>query len=82
LINLQVRGVATPNFIIALAFGYGGLVQLLAGMWYVTFFMAYLYPLQFFMIVGFRAFGCIPFGHLPHALPVPPPHVAHVQSDS
>ncbi|KFX88798.1 hypothetical protein O988_08901 [Pseudogymnoascus sp. VKM F-3808] len=33
LINLQVRGVATPNFIIALAFGYGGLVQLLAGMW-------------------------------------------------
>lgn len=35
LINLQVRGVATPNFIVALAFGYGGLVQLLAGMWYV-----------------------------------------------
>lgn len=36
LINLQTRGVTAPNFIIALAFGYGGLVQLLAGMWYVT----------------------------------------------
>ncbi|KFY13782.1 hypothetical protein V492_03041 [Pseudogymnoascus sp. VKM F-4246] len=33
LINLQTRGVTAPNFIIALAFGYGGLVQLLAGMW-------------------------------------------------
>ncbi|KFY20494.1 hypothetical protein V493_07670, partial [Pseudogymnoascus sp. VKM F-4281 (FW-2241)] len=32
LINLQTRGVTSPNFIIALAFGYGGLVQLLAGM--------------------------------------------------
>jgi succinate-acetate transporter protein len=35
LINIQVRGVAAPNFIICLAFGYGGFVQLLAGMWYV-----------------------------------------------
>ncbi|OBT82388.1 hypothetical protein VE02_08491 [Pseudogymnoascus sp. 03VT05] len=33
LINLQTRGVSAPNLIIALAFGYGGLVQLLAGMW-------------------------------------------------
>lgn len=33
LINLGTRGVAAPNIIVALAFGYGGLVQLLAGMW-------------------------------------------------
>jgi len=33
LINLGVRGVEVPNIIISLAFGYGGLVQLLAGMW-------------------------------------------------
>jgi hypothetical protein len=33
LINVRTRGVAAPNIIIALAFGYGGLVQLLAGMW-------------------------------------------------
>jgi len=33
LINLGTRGVAVPNIIISLAFGYGGLVQLLAGMW-------------------------------------------------
>lgn len=33
LINLQTRGVSTPNIVVALAFGYGGLVQLLAGMW-------------------------------------------------
>jgi hypothetical protein len=35
LINIGVRGVAEPNIVVALAFGYGGLVQLLAGMWYV-----------------------------------------------
>jgi hypothetical protein len=35
LINFQTRGVAEPNVVVALAFGYGGLVQLLAGMWYV-----------------------------------------------
>lgn len=35
LINLQTRNVAEPNIVVALAFGYGGLVQLLAGMWYV-----------------------------------------------
>jgi len=33
LINLNTRGVDTPNLVVALAFGYGGLVQLLAGMW-------------------------------------------------
>jgi len=33
LINIGVRGVAEQNIIVALAFGYGGLIQLLAGMW-------------------------------------------------
>ncbi|KAK3063980.1 hypothetical protein LTS18_011216 [Coniosporium uncinatum] len=33
LINLGTRGVAEPNIVVAIAFGYGGLVQLLAGMW-------------------------------------------------
>lgn len=33
LVNLQTRGVSTPNIAVPLAFGYGGLVQLLAGMW-------------------------------------------------
>ncbi|KAJ9602526.1 Meiotically up-regulated protein 86 protein [Cladophialophora chaetospira] len=33
LINLGTRGVHANNIIISLAFGYGGLVQLLAGMW-------------------------------------------------
>lgn len=32
-INLQTRGVTAPNIVVTLAFGYGGLVQLLAGMW-------------------------------------------------
>ncbi len=35
LINMRTRGVSEPNLVVALAFGYGGLVQLLAGMWYV-----------------------------------------------
>jgi len=35
LINIGERGVSEPNIIVSLAFGYGGLVQLLAGMWYV-----------------------------------------------
>lgn len=34
-INMHTRGVAEPNIVVPLAFGYGGLVQLLAGMWYV-----------------------------------------------
>jgi len=33
LININVRGVSEPNIVVSLAFGYGGLVQLLAGMW-------------------------------------------------
>ncbi|GKT64968.1 GPR/FUN34 family protein [Colletotrichum tofieldiae] len=37
-VNLQARGVKAPNIAVPLAFGYGGLVQLLAGMWYVPFF--------------------------------------------
>ena len=35
LINLGTRGLTAPNVVVSLAFGYGGLVQLLAGMWYV-----------------------------------------------
>jgi len=35
LININVRDIAEPNIVVALAFGYGGLVQLLAGMWWV-----------------------------------------------
>ncbi|KAI1433493.1 hypothetical protein GGR50DRAFT_696021 [Xylaria sp. CBS 124048] len=33
LINLSTRDVTQPNIVLSLAFGYGGLVQLLAGMW-------------------------------------------------
>jgi uncharacterized protein len=33
LINLRTKNILEPNIVIALAFGYGGLVQLLAGMW-------------------------------------------------
>lgn len=36
LINVGTRDVTEGNIVVALAFGYGGLVQLLAGMWYVT----------------------------------------------
>lgn len=32
-INLNTRGVTVPNIVVPLALGYGGLVQLLAGMW-------------------------------------------------
>ncbi|KND91079.1 Acetate permease A [Tolypocladium ophioglossoides CBS 100239] len=32
-INMHARGVAEPNIVVPLAFGYGGLIQLLAGMW-------------------------------------------------
>lgn len=34
-INMGARDITKPNIVIALAFAYGGLVQLLAGMWYV-----------------------------------------------
>ncbi|KAJ5492782.1 Acetate permease A [Penicillium diatomitis] len=32
-INMYTRGLGKPNIVVSLAFGYGGLVQLLAGMW-------------------------------------------------
>lgn len=32
-INLKTLDVTAPNLVVALAFGYGGLIQLLAGMW-------------------------------------------------
>ena len=35
LINMGTRGLTAPNLVVGIAFGYGGLVQLLAGMWYV-----------------------------------------------
>lgn len=35
-INMHARGVEAPNVVVSLAFGYGGLVQLLAGMWEVA----------------------------------------------
>ena len=38
LCNFQTRGVLEPNIVISLSVGYGGLVQLLAGMWYVILF--------------------------------------------
>lgn len=34
-INMGTRDITAPNIVVGLAFGYGGLVQLLAGMWYV-----------------------------------------------
>jgi len=33
LINVSANSITEPNLVIALALGYGGLVQLLAGMW-------------------------------------------------
>ncbi|KAG5980224.1 hypothetical protein E4U55_004270 [Claviceps digitariae] len=35
-INTHTRGVKEPNIVVPLAFGYGGLVQLLAGMWEIA----------------------------------------------
>jgi hypothetical protein len=35
-INMGARDITDPSIVIGLAFGYGGLVQLLAGMWYVA----------------------------------------------
>lgn len=32
-VNMHARGVSAPNVVVPLAFGYGGLVQLCAGMW-------------------------------------------------
>jgi uncharacterized protein len=36
LINLGTRGISEPSLVIGAAFAYGGLIQLLAGMWYVA----------------------------------------------
>ncbi|KAK3320177.1 GPR1/FUN34/yaaH family-domain-containing protein [Cercophora scortea] len=33
LVNMGARGVSAPNVVVPIALGYGGLVQLLAGMW-------------------------------------------------
>ena len=33
LINMGTRNIGEPNLVVGIAFGYGGLVQLLAGMW-------------------------------------------------
>ena len=33
LVNVGTRGITGPNIVVAAAFGYGGLIQLLAGMW-------------------------------------------------
>jgi hypothetical protein len=35
LVNVGARDLTEPNIVIGLAYGYGGFVQLLAGMWYV-----------------------------------------------
>lgn len=35
-INMGAHNLTEPNIVIGCAFGYGGLVQLLAGMWYVA----------------------------------------------
>lgn len=32
-VNLNTRGVTIPNIVVPIALGYGGVVQLLAGMW-------------------------------------------------
>lgn len=37
LINMNAEDLTVPSIVIGLAFGYGGLVQILAGMWYVHF---------------------------------------------
>ena len=36
LINMTTLDITEPNIVVGLAFGYGGLVQLCAGMWYVS----------------------------------------------
>ena len=44
LINCGTQGITAPNIVIGAAFAYGGLCQLLAGMWYV---FAIVYALKF-----------------------------------
>lgn len=36
LINMTTMDITKPNIVVGIAFGYGGLVQLCAGMWYVS----------------------------------------------
>ncbi|KAG2421800.1 hypothetical protein HFD88_005776 [Aspergillus terreus] len=36
LIEMQVRDITTPNILVGLAFGYGGLVQVCSGMWAIA----------------------------------------------
>lgn len=53
-INMGTLDIASPNIVVGLAFGYGGLVQLLAGMWYVTptfFSRASVTPIGFHSLV-------------------------------
>lgn len=38
-IQMKVRGISKPNILVGTAFAYGGLVQLLSGMWYVYFYV-------------------------------------------
>lgn len=47
-INMGTLDIAHPNIVVGLAFGYGGLVQLLAGMWYVSVTSAALWVSQRF----------------------------------
>lgn len=57
LCNFQTRGVLEPNIVIGLAFGYGGLVQLLAGMWYVFLFLSL--PSLLLFLSGFFFFSFV-----------------------
>lgn len=34
-VNMQTRGITEPNMVVGPAFAYGGLIQILSGMWYV-----------------------------------------------
>lgn len=37
MINMQARGITEPNMVVGPAFVYGGFIQILSGMWYVSF---------------------------------------------
>lgn len=43
-LNMHTRDTSAPNIVLSLAFGYGGLVQLLAGMWYVALVLSVAAP--------------------------------------
>lgn len=45
LIQMQVKNIMVPNILVGPALAYGGLVQLLAGMWYAPFSLVLLGPL-------------------------------------